>query len=97
MIGIQVSLNGKPLYTVGAGEFGMMHAEVEWARIAQRKGTIYEHLWVGAKRYTGSPLNDEYWQNHALNVGDEVTMKIVEVDAPDDPLPGHPDWPGSET
>jgi hypothetical protein len=97
MIGLQVSVNGKHLYTAGIGDFGMMNAGVDWARIAQNKGTIYEHLWVEAKAYAGSPLEDKHWQNHALEVGDEVTIKVVQTDSPDSPLPGLPDFPGSET
>jgi hypothetical protein len=96
MLGFQISVNGKPLYTVGAGNFGMLQAGVDWSRIAQNKGTIYEHLWVEAKRYTGQPLKDEHWQNHALKVGDEVTIKIIETDSPDQPLSGLPDFPGTE-
>jgi hypothetical protein len=97
MRGLQVSLNGQMLYTVGVGEFGIMRAGVDWARIAQNKGTIYEHLWAEAKGYVGSPPDQKHWQNHALNVDDEVTIKIVEIDTPDQPLPGLPDFPRSET
>ena len=97
MLGLQVSLNGKCLYTIGIGDFGMMNAGVDWARIAQNKGTIYEHLWVEAKGYSGQPLKDEHWQNHSLTLGDEVSIRIIEIDAPDLPLPGLPDFPGSET
>ena len=97
MRGLEVSLNGEVLYVVGIGDFGMMNAGVDWARIAQNKGTVYEHLWVQAKGYEGTPPDQRHWQNHSLNVGDEVRIKIVETDTPDWPLPGTPDFPGSET
>ena len=96
MIGVQISLNGKPLYTVGGGDFGAMLAGVDWSRTATRKGPIVEHLWVGARFYPGSGVEDfQFWQNHALQVGDEISMKIVETDTPDQPLPGQPDYPHS--
>ena len=101
MIGIQISLNGKLLYTVGVGEFGSLVAGVDWTRNATPEGSIVETLWVGAKGYQDLPLKDSYglkhsyWQNHAIKVGDEISMRIVETDSPDQPLPGHPDFPFS--
>ena len=100
MIGFQVAVNGQTLYTVGIGEFGMMHAGLEWARLPT-KGPALEYLWVGA--YATQAGGDtskavpsqHYWQNIALKVGDEVTMKVVDVESPDAPLPGMPDHPYS--
>jgi len=94
MRGLEVSVNGAVLYTVGIGEFGMLSAGVEWARIAQNRGTIYEHLCVGARGQVAEPATARHWQNRALKFGDEVTVKVVEIDSPDQPLPGLPDFPG---
>lgn len=100
MIGFQVSVNGQTLYTVGIGELGMMHAGLEWARL-KTKGPVHEHLWVGARGVESSadPLkavpSHHYWQNVPLKPGDEVTIKVVDVETPDAPLPGMPDHPFS--
>ena len=96
MRGLQVSLNGEVLYVIGVGDFGSMNTGVEWGRTATNKGPIIEHLWVGARGYVGKPLKDYHWQNHALSVGDEVTIKVVDIETPDDPLPSLPNFPWTE-
>jgi hypothetical protein len=73
-----------------------MYTGVDWGRTATNKGPIIEHLWVGARGYVGRPLKDDYWQNHALAVGEEGTIRVVETNTPDDPLPGRPDYLGIE-
>jgi hypothetical protein len=95
MVGFEVLINGKPVYTVGTGEFGLLHATIEWARIARDNGGVHEHLWVGANGLESKTHKHRYWENTPLRVGDEVTVKIVETDRCDLPLPGMPNFPYS--
>ena len=93
MIGLVVSVNGNPLYTIGIGEFGLLRAGVDWGRIKANNGHIHEHLWVGAHGLESGTAKSPYWQNIRLEVGDAVTIKVVETDTYDQPLPGMPDFP----
>jgi hypothetical protein len=98
MIGFQISVNGKPQYTIGIGELGILHAKVEWARL-QTKSTPHEHLYLGADGMVSPEHPDRErpqsisWQNIRLAVGDKVTIKVVDTDSIDAPLPGLPDYP----
>jgi hypothetical protein len=96
MVALQVSVNGKHLYTIGAGTFGLLNAHVDWGRIETKSGQIREHLWVGARGIESGTENALDWQNIRLQVGDEVTITVVETDVCDEPLPGMPDFPASD-
>jgi len=96
MVGFQVSINGKPAYTAGIGEFGILQASIEWVRIAQNNGGIHSHCWGGANGLESKTKKHSYWENLRLQVGDEVTVKIVETDRIDPPLPGMPNFPYPE-
>jgi protein involved in polysaccharide export with SLBB domain len=98
MIGFQLSVNGKPQQTIGIGDLGMLSATVEWHRL-KTKVDIHESLYVGSRAM--SPPKDlamempkhVHWQNIRLKVGDEVTIKVVETETADPPLPGMPEYP----
>jgi len=99
MIALQLTVNGSPQYTIGIGDLGMLNAEVRWVRLPT-KDSIHESIHVGS-RGTTSPENlameipkHVYWQNIRLEVGDEVTIKVVETETFDPPLPGMPEYPG---
>jgi hypothetical protein len=94
MLGFQISVNGQPLYTTGIGDLGMMTTTLEWVRLGRKVGDIHEHLWIGAHGTVQESTSHQYWQNTPINVGDEVTIKVVDTDSPDTPLPGLPDFPG---
>ena len=88
MIGLQVSVNGQPLYTVGVGEFGLLHAGIDWAKVKSPTGKTHGHLWVGARAMYSPDKKTAHWQQTPIQVGDEVTIKVIETDASDPPVPG---------
>ncbi|MFN0017680.1 MAG: hypothetical protein ACKVP0_05425 [Pirellulaceae bacterium] len=99
MTGFQIAINGKPLYTAGVGELGVMHACVNWACYPTKSGSPEEHHWIGT-RTSEEPSSNQprrYWPVTLLKIGDEVTIKIVEVESADPPLPGMPDYPPPES
>src|SRR5262245_25415077 len=53
MIGFQISVNGKLLYTVGVGEFGLLNAFVNRACWPQGKGDENNRTWVQAHARKG--------------------------------------------
>ena len=95
MVGLQVWVNGKRHYTVGIGDFGVMDAHVDWGRVETKTGKIHEHLWVGARGFESGTENAPHWKNIQLQVGDEVTIVVVETNVFDEPLTCMPDFPVS--
>jgi len=58
-----------------------------------------EHWYLTA--YAGVPdpsspgsSSGQQYDSHSLSLGDEVTIKLIETDQPDNPLPPHPSGPG---
>ena len=95
MMALQIAVNGRPLYTIGVSEFGLLYAGVDWGRIVANDGRLHEHLWIGARGMESGTAQHSYWQNTRLTIGDEVTIKVVDVAEVDAPLPGNPDFPVS--
>jgi hypothetical protein len=96
MVGLQISINGKLSNTIAVGELGMLSATVEWARLPT-KNSSHEQLWV---RPTGMKTGDVpnkhvHWEIVPLRVGDEVTIRAIETNSFDCPLPGLPGIPES--
>jgi hypothetical protein len=91
MIGFEVTINGTKLCTAGIGEPGDLQVNVIWVlRHSQEDftgtpGTADETLsiTVHGKAYAGA----EYiaWPNTNLQVGDEVSIRVVEREGFDSP------------
>lgn len=85
MIALEVLVNGQPYRTMGFSDFGMVTAGVNWLRIEKKTGPIHEDLHVagsGVDRVGGEYLT---WDPQALKLGDEVTIRIVDLDKIDPP------------
>jgi hypothetical protein len=98
MTGFQVFINGKSIYTAGIGDLGVMQAVIDWACLPTKRGPLFKHLLITtstAKDSSNHPR--QYWPIAPLKIGDEVTIKIVEVESADPPLPGMPDYPPPES
>ncbi len=94
MVGLEISINGKPTYTIGVGELGVLSATVEWVRLPT-KTSIHERFILRASAMAAgakSPSDATYWQNISVRVGDEVTIRAVETVSHDPPLEGMPDF-----
>jgi hypothetical protein len=85
MVGFEISVNGHHIRTISVGEFGMLTADVMWARIQQQKGTIHEEFRVMPSGLEGRLGDSVRWPDALLKIGDSVTVRIVEIDAPADP------------
>jgi hypothetical protein len=84
MIAIEIYLNGKKLCTAGIAEWAGLHCHVD----AMNDNGVQEFAYsVGAllKRETGELMHAR-WGRHQINIGDELTFKIVETDDVDSPI-----------
>ena len=85
MITFEISINGKLLYRTGVGEFGMLTAEVMWARIQQRPEMVHEELSVHATSLAGGTDEHSEWPRAELRIGDEIRIKVVEFEKFEEP------------
>lgn len=86
MIAFDVLVNGKPLYTIGAGDFGLLSANVQFERIQTKSGRIHERTFVAGKALHGIDTTHSDWPEGMLKVGDEVTVRVVETGSYDPPV-----------
>lgn len=80
MVAFEILVNGKKLYTIGAGDFGILSALVHWDRIHNKTGRVYERACVRGNAMHGSDKTHSVWPDENLKVGDEVTVRIIETD-----------------
>jgi hypothetical protein len=75
-----VSVNGKPLCTAGIGDDGVLSSHVTWSG---SPGMGHIHMHVGG---LDSPTNEHLrWSVKEIGVGDEITTRIIETEAIDEP------------
>jgi hypothetical protein len=86
MIAFQVTVNGSEVCTAGISDFGVVSAIVTWVRRTPAKSadgkSIEEELTFHVGGLDSEHLN---WLRTTLNVGDTVTVRILDnahVDAP---------------
>jgi hypothetical protein len=90
MICFEVRVNGEKICVAGVGDSGVLAAHVTWSqgRQSQRRQPQKPHLHVGGL------VNNEHvrWteNEHVLEVGDEVTFKVVEAGTADEPIHKYP-------
>src|SRR5277367_3520587 len=83
MITFEISVNGNLLCRTGVGEFGILTAELMWARIQTQRGTPQEELTIRATSLAGE-LHSQ-WLPADLKLGDEIRIRIVDSDDFDEP------------
>lgn len=85
MVAFEILVNGKRLYTIGAGDFGVVSADVHWDRIQKKTGQVHERARVMGHALHVADNTHSLWPNEDLKVGDEVTIRIIETDDCDPP------------
>lgn len=99
MLCFEVSVNGKRICTAGVGEFGVLSAIVSWSSLdPERLPPRYRHpdpdQLTGGRLdlHVGGLLSDHSEGNHhviwdcpQIQVGDEITVRVVEESKPDEP------------
>lgn len=83
MIAYQVNLNGKPVATAGLAQ-GVVSAIANWTFIPSDVATDW-HASFALGGLDHSTREHLHWYRTDLKVGDEITLKLVEVDAADIP------------
>jgi len=78
MIAFEVSINGKKGTTAGVGDYGVLSAIVSWVkrRVDGSEEMTFE---VGGLISDDRQTENLRWLCENLNIGDEVTIRIVEV------------------
>jgi hypothetical protein len=82
MRAFEVFTNGKRLCLAGIGDDGVLTAIVSFAATKARG---IDDLRLNVDGLISPVHENVTWTNEHLNVGDEVTVRIVEVSAPDSP------------
>ena len=86
MIGFEVLVNGERLYTAGIAGNSLLVAGVQWGG---RNTEDMVQLRTGGTNFP--EMKHHQWPWRELGVGDEVTIRVVEVDTPDKPI-RNPGW-----
>ena len=87
MVGFEILVNGKRLYTIGIGDFGVMTASVMHARVQTKAGPIFDEIHVNGQGSKSEDKEAWVWDREVLKVGDEVTVRVIKTDSVD---PGRP-------
>jgi hypothetical protein len=83
MKAFRVSVNGKPLCTVGIGALGVLHVIVDWVRRKGEPAAGEFDLSIGGL----DTASEEHvgWPVPRIGVGDEITIRVVDSDEIDTP------------
>lgn len=88
MIAFEISINGKKFVLAGFEDWNLLHAHLN-AHRAQKTGEIDEfEITVGGLAQPKDPeiLEHVRWGRCNINLGDEVTLRLVEVPSADKPI-----------
>jgi hypothetical protein len=88
MVAFEVSVNGKRRYVAGHPDAQMLNICVTGSRPAIA-GLFGVHGLVAVPSKAEGELDTLSYPNDRLSVGDEVTIRIVEVDRADPPVKGN--------
>ena len=78
MIALEVSANGKPVYTAeNADEFGSVSFHLVWTRV-RTTGRIVESGFMFSH---GADMHDRVAGRSQVKIGDEITIRLVETGA----------------
>jgi hypothetical protein len=87
MLCLEVTVNGERYCLAGADDVWVVCAHVAWEPIQRLFGSGFDlgvRGWQGGPRSLGTMLYWGKWARH-LNVGDVVTIRLVESNVPDCP------------
>ena len=79
MIALEITINGQQTQTIAVGDFGYVCAEVFWVRLRNNSDTLTEELRMHPYGYDPSSREWLHWPNTDCKVGDEITIRIVDV------------------
>lgn len=91
MIAFEVSLNGKRISAAGVGDIGVLSTILSWVRREGRNtetgkpGRIEEELTLSVGGLMSSTNEHVQWTESALTVGDEVCIRVTELESVDAP------------
>lgn len=88
MIAFEISINGKKFVLAGFEDWNLLHAHVN-ARRARKTGEIDEfEITVGGLAEPRDPeiLEHVRWGRRDINLGDEISFRLVEVPSADEPI-----------
>ena len=80
MIAFEITINDEPARTIAIGEFGYLCADVFWVRLPNKSGGITEELRMHPYGYDPSSHEWLHWLNTNCKVGDEISIRILEVE-----------------
>jgi hypothetical protein len=84
MVAFEISVNGEPLEPMECEDLGSLMAVINWYRGRDYVGDIYDSVHLvrsGVRIGRDTP----FWPIVDLNIGDEITIRIVERPAPELP------------
>ncbi len=88
MIALEISINGKKVLTAGVEDWDLLHANI----IAKRAREQQEHdefdINVGGlpQQVEQEKLEHIRWGRKKLQIGDEITIRLIDTDSVDAPL-----------
>jgi hypothetical protein len=96
MIAFEITINGQKITTAGVeSEFGMLTALLTWTRRdirelpAEIRSEVPEEdlkiVLSGQRIIAKNDMENLQWKGHTLKPGDDVRIKIVDVERVDDP------------
>lgn len=85
MVTFEICVNGKPLEPMECEGRGSLSASINWDRHRDNSGTLWDTiaLWRHGKMTNGSDTPE--WPILDLNAGDEIIIRIVELQPPNPP------------
>ena len=87
MIAFKVSINGKAKFTTGVEDWDSLHAVIMALRADTNDENHTISLKIGGVAQNAEPdkLGSVRWPHLDIEIGDEVSISLVEVDIADDP------------
>ena len=88
MIAFKIHLNGEKLCVAGIGEHGVLAQHLTWSQRKPKADAEEKPDVTKTRLHVGGLANDEHvdWiKRTEMSVGDEVVIKIVEVESADEP------------
>jgi hypothetical protein len=86
MLAFEIHINGKKRCVAGIGKPGVISTALSWVlREPEGRGRRSEKLELGVAGLISRTDEDLVWLQRAMRLGDEVTIRIIEVAAADTP------------
>jgi hypothetical protein len=91
MIAFEVFLNGNKVCTAGVGDLGVLTAMLTWVRRegknteSKESRNVEEELTLNVGGFVSSKNEHVRWTDDKLTVGDEVCIRIINLESVDPP------------